>query len=73
MDGIAGVYTDPFTSLNSKKKDSADVLSKREYFAAYALQGILSNPKSLESRPEPQEIIDLALFYADGLILRLGA
>lgn len=70
MEGIEGVYVDPFHALNAKKKDSADILSKREYFACYALQGILSNAKIIDK--EPQEIIDLSIHFADGLIARLG-
>lgn len=41
-------------------------LSKREYFAALALQGLLSD--SGETYPMPKEISEWAVKYADALI-----
>jgi hypothetical protein len=46
-------------------------LSKREYFAAMALQGILANPATKDSDPSKDIAID-AVMLADRLIEQLN-
>jgi len=48
-------------------------LTKREYFAAMAMQGILSNAEAYRNHPSPGEyIIRNAIEYADELIKELN-
>ncbi len=61
-----------FTAGNSKSyQPSAGGLSKRELFAAFALQGILSNLDSAKW-PTPKDAAKDALDYADALEKRLA-
>jgi len=55
-----------FARASSENNSSEFGLSKREYFAALALQGLLSD--SGETYPMPKEISDWAVKYADALI-----
>lgn len=49
-------------------EDSTTGLSKREYFAGRALQGIISKPHQLEV----EEVAAIAVKYADALISALN-
>ena len=52
---------------------SITYLTKREYFAAMAMQGILSNAEAYRNHPSPGEyIIRDAIEYADELIRELN-
>jgi hypothetical protein len=51
---------------------SEEGLTKREYFAAIALQGILSNPELCPDRYNPGENAVLAIEAADLLIYHLN-
>lgn len=46
-------------------------LSKREYFAALALQGLLACPS--ETYPAQKEVAEWSVIYADALIDALNA
>lgn len=57
---------DPFRDLNKKITETAESMTKREYFAALALQGIMA------SKPNAAvDIVGVAVDLADNLILKL--
>lgn len=74
---------DPASPINARSlADIPDTgcagLSKREHFAALAMQGLLALPeRPLESDSEPQELApyyaQAAVIYADALIAALNA
>ena len=60
-------YSDPIAPTNGKKWDG---LTKREYFAAKALQGILSAPYT--GNWVPEEFAEMAVQMADELVRQLN-
>ena len=46
-------------------------LTKREYFAAIALQGLLASYAGLDQNPQPQEAAQRSINFADALLLEL--
>jgi len=62
----------PFTfSSSDGSPDWAAGLTKREYFAAMAMQGICANP-TVEIKPYGDEIAQAAVEVADALLKNLG-
>lgn len=61
---------DPFQNLNQQIKQNADHMSKREWLAAMAMQGLLSN--SNVSITHNFDVVDLAIETADLLMRKLG-
>lgn len=55
----------------STSSDDNSGLTKREYFAAIALQGLLSNPEE-SARTNNQDVARKAVFFADKLIAELN-
>ena len=55
----------------STSSDDNSGLTKREYFAAIALQGLLSNPEEY-ARTNNQDVARKAVFFADKLIAELN-
>lgn len=67
-------YTDPFQTLNEKRREASQIIhsinltvTKREYFAVMALQGVLSNVDTKHYVDACQVATDIA----DTLIERL--
>lgn len=48
-------------------------LTKREYFAALAMQGILANPGSDFVYSTDTDVVTAAVLFADKLLARLGS
>lgn len=61
---------DPINPVGSEHYLSLRGLTKREYFAAIILQGLLSNPKSI--RGPVEVVIESSVFCADKLIKELN-
>jgi hypothetical protein len=59
--------TQPNDSIHNSEQGPQDGLTKREYFAAMAMQGILSQHDS-----RPSYTATLAVEYADALIAALN-
>jgi len=74
MDSTIGEH-----SIHNSEQGPQDGLTKREYFAAKAMQGLLSNPYHAEwmrgNSPEPADcfVQKIAVKLADGLIKALYA
>lgn len=69
-----------FHPMNDQHQFAADI-SRREYFAAHALQGLLANPSLMEqmaascngdTRKTVTGLSHMATSFADGLIERLN-
>lgn len=56
----------PVTGFNFRNEGHYKGLTKREYFAAMALQGLLSNPANADY--DENDIIQQALYLTDKLI-----
>ncbi len=68
--------TDPFDPINHVpyERDSEDMtgLTKREYFAARAMQGLLANPDVVNNERRPGTLAGHAVDAADALIKELN-
>lgn len=67
--------TKPFEAIHPWGTDSIHGnigLTKREYFAAMALQGIIAHPKEWEGCPLEPIMAGMAVCFADALIAELN-
>ncbi len=62
--------SNPITRPNHPAFDTIDGLTKREYFAAVALQGLCSNPAGIHT--ESNGVTEAAVVVADALIVALN-
>jgi hypothetical protein len=59
----------PAFTLQDDYSENAYGLTKREYFAAKAMQGLCANPEQIMETPE--EIAELSIKFADELLKQL--
>ena len=71
--GNNNAFTSPLPNGQQYKDDSNyDGLTKREYFAAMAMQGLLSSYSGQSAIPNPTNLSKHSVVFADSLIKQLN-